>query len=130
LKTVCLWQILLQNSAYRRRGTADAFFEAIHCRPLDCAGDLTLDFTDACNGYAAHTGAIGGGRAISLASLRSQLLGDIQLGNVGQIAVPKGKIPFKRPSIFVVGVRAPVSFHEVLYSILGVYRCMRSRQTF
>src|SRR5258706_11406905 len=32
--------ILLQNSAYRRRGTAGAFFEAIHCHPLDCAGDL------------------------------------------------------------------------------------------
>src|SRR5258707_3119192 len=32
--------ILLQKSAYRRRGTAGAFFEAIHCRPLDCAGDL------------------------------------------------------------------------------------------
>jgi hypothetical protein len=35
-----LWQILLQKSAYRRRGTAGAFFEAIHCHPLDCAGDL------------------------------------------------------------------------------------------
>src|SRR6266403_5568300 len=33
-------QILLQKSAYRRRGTAGAFFEAIHCHPLDCAGDL------------------------------------------------------------------------------------------
>ncbi len=32
--------ILLQKSAYRRRGTAGAFFEAIHCHPLDCAGDL------------------------------------------------------------------------------------------
>jgi len=29
-----------------------------------------LDFTDACNGYAAHAGAIGGGRATGLASLR------------------------------------------------------------
>src|SRR5258705_10527234 len=32
--------ILLQKSAYRRRGSAGAFFEAIHCHPLDCAGDL------------------------------------------------------------------------------------------
>src|SRR5258705_9864981 len=32
--------ILLQKSAYRRRGTAGAFFEAIDCHPLDCAGDL------------------------------------------------------------------------------------------
>ena len=33
--------ILLQKSAYRRRGTVGAFFEAIHfCHPLDCAGDL------------------------------------------------------------------------------------------
>ena len=31
---------------------------------------LTLDFTDACNAYAAHKEAIGGGRAINLASLR------------------------------------------------------------
>src|SRR5260370_34519650 len=34
------WQILLQKSAYRRRGTAGAFFEAIDCHPLDCAGDV------------------------------------------------------------------------------------------
>src|SRR6266403_4892338 len=61
--------ILLQKSAYRRRGTADAFFEAIHCHPLLC-GRLTLDFTDACNAYAAHKGANGGGRATNLASLR------------------------------------------------------------
>ena len=32
--------ILLQKSAYRRRGTAGAFFETIDCHPLDCAGDL------------------------------------------------------------------------------------------
>src|ERR1700694_5348853 len=62
--------ILLQKSAYRRRGMAGAFFEAIHCHPLDCAGDFTLDFTDACNAYAAHKGANGGGRATNLASLR------------------------------------------------------------
>ena len=31
---------LLEKSAYRRRGTADAFFEAVRCHPLDCAGDL------------------------------------------------------------------------------------------
>src|SRR5260370_7875502 len=37
---VCMWQILLRKSTYRRRGTAGAFFEAIHCHPLDCAGDL------------------------------------------------------------------------------------------
>src|SRR5258706_634817 len=61
--------ILFQKSAYRRRGTADAFFEAIHCHPLLC-GRLTLDFTDACNAYAAHKGANGGGRATNLASLR------------------------------------------------------------
>jgi hypothetical protein len=34
------WQILLRKSAYRRRGTADAIFEAVRCHPLDCAGDL------------------------------------------------------------------------------------------
>jgi len=34
------WQILLQKSAYRRRGTAGRFFEAIHSHPLDSAGDL------------------------------------------------------------------------------------------
>src|SRR6266852_7185563 len=32
--------ILLQKSAYRRRGTAGAFFETVDCHPLDCAGDL------------------------------------------------------------------------------------------
>jgi hypothetical protein len=32
--------ILLQKSAYRRRGRAGAFLEAIHCHPLDGAGDL------------------------------------------------------------------------------------------
>ena len=31
---VRLWQILLQKSAYRRRGTAGAFFETIDCHPL------------------------------------------------------------------------------------------------
>jgi hypothetical protein len=30
---------LLQKSAYRRRGTAGAFFETIDCHPLDWAGD-------------------------------------------------------------------------------------------
>ena len=25
------------------------FVEAVRCHPLDCAGRLTLDFTDACN---------------------------------------------------------------------------------
>jgi hypothetical protein len=34
------WQFLLQKSAYRRRGTAGAFFETIDCHPLDYAGDL------------------------------------------------------------------------------------------
>src|SRR5258708_4672406 len=33
-------------------------------------GRLTLDFTDACNAYAAHKGTNGGGRATNLASLR------------------------------------------------------------
>ena len=33
-------------------------------------GRLTLDFTDACNAYAAHKVANGGGRATNLASLR------------------------------------------------------------
>src|SRR5436189_1819640 len=33
------------------------FVEAVRCHPLDCAGRLTLDFTDACNGYAEHAGA-------------------------------------------------------------------------
>ena len=37
---VRVWQILFQKSAYRRRGTAGAFFEAIVCHPLDCAGYL------------------------------------------------------------------------------------------
>src|SRR6476469_9975116 len=37
---VRLVPILLQKSAYRRRGTAGAFFETIDCHPLDCAGDL------------------------------------------------------------------------------------------
>ncbi len=37
---VWYWQILLQKSAYRRRGTAGAVFETIDCHPLDCAGDL------------------------------------------------------------------------------------------
>src|SRR5271169_2827888 len=37
---VAFWQILLQKSAYRRRGRAGAFFEAIHCHPLDGAGGL------------------------------------------------------------------------------------------
>jgi hypothetical protein len=32
--------ILLQKSAYLRRGKAGAFFEAIHCHPLDGEGDL------------------------------------------------------------------------------------------
>ena len=32
--------ILLQKSAYRRRGTVDAIFDAVRCHPLDCAGDL------------------------------------------------------------------------------------------
>ena len=31
---------MLQKSAYRLRGTADAFFEAVRCRLLDSAGDL------------------------------------------------------------------------------------------
>jgi hypothetical protein len=40
LRHVRFVPILLQKSAYRRRGTAGAFFEAIDCHPLDCAGDL------------------------------------------------------------------------------------------
>ena len=39
-RSVRSWQILLQKSAYRRRGTADAIFDAVRCHPLDCAGDL------------------------------------------------------------------------------------------
>jgi len=34
------FRLWVQKSAYQRRGTAGAFFEAIHYRPLDCAGDL------------------------------------------------------------------------------------------
>ena len=32
--------ILLQKSAYRRRGTAGAIFDAVRCHPLNCAGYL------------------------------------------------------------------------------------------
>jgi len=46
------------------------FFAAVAFHPRDCAGDFTLYFTDACNAYAAHKEANGGGRAINLASLR------------------------------------------------------------
>jgi len=50
-------------------GLLEPFFEGFRCHPQLC-GRFTLDFTEACNGYAAHAGTIGGGRAISLASLR------------------------------------------------------------
>jgi hypothetical protein len=42
-----------------------------------------------------------------------QFLGDAQLGNVGKISVSKGEVPFERPGIFVMGVRAPVALHKV-----------------
>ena len=45
------------------------FFEAIHCHPLDCAGDLRSTLLTL-HAYAAHKGASGGGRATNLASLR------------------------------------------------------------
>ena len=34
------WQILLQNRHTDGAGRLVHFFEAIHCHPLDCAGDL------------------------------------------------------------------------------------------
>jgi hypothetical protein len=49
---------------------ADAIFCSRRFPPAGLCGRLTLYFTDACNAYAAHKGAIGGGRATNLASLR------------------------------------------------------------
>jgi len=50
MRDVAYWQILLQKSAYRGRGTAQPL------SPAGLCGRLTLDFTDACNAYAAHNG--------------------------------------------------------------------------
>jgi hypothetical protein len=50
-RDVAYWQILLQKSAYRRRGTAGGFFEAIHCHPLDSAGDLRSTLLTLAKGY-------------------------------------------------------------------------------
>src|SRR6202140_5725196 len=49
---------------------ADAIFCSRRFPPAGLCGRLTLYFTDACNAYAAHKGAMGGGRATNLASLR------------------------------------------------------------
>src|ERR1700676_3828924 len=49
---------------------ADAIFCSRRFPPAGLCGRLTLYFTDAGNAYAAHKGAIGGGRATNLASLR------------------------------------------------------------
>jgi hypothetical protein len=45
-------------------------FEAGRCPPARWSGRLTLDFTDARDGYATHAATVGGGRATNLASLR------------------------------------------------------------
>src|SRR6202140_2257733 len=49
---------------------ADAIFCSRRFPPAGLCGRLTLYFTDAGNAYAAYKGAIGGGRATNLASLR------------------------------------------------------------
>jgi len=42
-----------------------------------------------------------------------QFLGNIQLGNVAEIGVPKREVSLERPGVFMVGVRASVALHEV-----------------
>jgi hypothetical protein len=48
---------MLQKSAYRRRGTDDAFFEAIHRHPLDCAGDLRSTLFEECRAAIKAAGS-------------------------------------------------------------------------
>jgi hypothetical protein len=45
-------------------------YELIDNAPAQWSSALKAGLADACNAYAAHIGAIGGGRAINLASLR------------------------------------------------------------
>ena len=53
---------LLQKSAYRRRGTVDAIFDACRCHPLDCAGDLRSTSLTLATLTPSRKGANGGGR--------------------------------------------------------------------
>jgi len=62
--------ILLQNRHIDGAGRPVHFFEAIHCHPLDCAGDLRSTLLTLATLTQRTKGANGGGRATNLASLR------------------------------------------------------------